>query len=197
MKDFYDLTDAGRVNRLRRVAGRVLELYDLDVVLMRALPDATNAVFRLDCAGGSRYAMRVGAGPPAGHSAAEMGSEMEWLHALSTIDSPQVPHPVATRTGDLVVTGSAPGVPYTPPCAVFTWLDGPLLADRLDTVSFAPYGAAMARLHEAARSFSPSPGFSAPHYTSVYPYASPFTVFRHPDPALLPPPNRARPHQPN
>jgi len=190
MKAFHELTDTGRTRRLRVVAEQALGEYDLDVVRMRAMTDATNGVFRLDCANGDRYAMRVGVGPPSGHSADETLSEMEWLLALSTIESPTVPRPVPTRSGDFVVMGSAPNVPYDPPCSVFTWLEGSLLGDRLDEVSFDGYGAAMAHLHLAAIGFQPRAGFSVPQYTTVYPYRSPFTVFTDADDDLLPPTRR-------
>ena len=157
---------------------------------MRSMPDATNGVFRLDCANGDRFAMRVGAGPPVGHTAAEMRSEMEWLDALSRIETPAVPRPVRARSGDVVVIGSGPNVPYDPPCAVFSWLDGPLLADRLDDVSFEDYGAAMANLHRVAIGFEPTPGFFAPQYTTVYPYGSPYIVFSDAGDRLLPPARR-------
>ncbi|MDH3261297.1 MAG: phosphotransferase [Acidimicrobiia bacterium] len=191
MKDFYELTDIGRARRLRPIAETVLNEYDLEVVRMRSMSDATNGVFRLDCANGDRFAMRVGAGPPIGHSADEMRSEMEWLDALCTIETPAVPRPVPSRTGEVVVMGSAPNVPYDPPCAIFTWLDGSLLADRLDEVSFDKYGAAMANLHRAAIGFEPRSGFVAPKYTTVYPYESPFIVFSEADGDLLPPTRRS------
>lgn len=169
----------------------MLEEYDLDVVRMRAMSDATNGVFRLDCANGDRFAIRVGAGPPVGHSAREMRSEMEWLEALSTIETPAVPRPVRSRSGETVVMGSAPGVPHEAPCAVFTWLDGSLLADRLDQVSFEGYGAAMANLHRAAIGFEPTSGFFAPRYATVYPYPPPYVVFSDAGDRLLPPSRRA------
>ena len=191
VKDFYELTDLGRARRLRVIAEQVLDEYDLDVAHMRALSDATNAVFKLDCRNGDRYALRVGMGPPSGHTADEMRSEMEWLAALSSLDSPLVPRPVPTRSGDLVVVGSAPHVPYDPPCAVFSWLDGSLLDDRADYVSFHTYGAAMARLHQAALEFEPSSNFVAPQYTIIHPYGSPFIVFTDTGDDLLPPGRRA------
>ncbi len=190
MKDFYELTERGRIRRLRTVAEQVLDAYDLDVVRMRTLTDATNAMFRLDCAAGDRYAMRVGLGPPNGHSVAAMRSEMEWLQGLGTIESPVVPQPVPSRSGELVVVGSAPGVPYDPPCAVFSWLEGSLLAERADNMSFESYGAAMATLHRAALEFEPSAEFVAPEYTTVYPYGSEFVVFDRAGDDLLPAPRR-------
>lgn len=191
MKDYHELTDRGRARRLRGVAEKALGEYDLEVVRMRGMSDATNGVFRLDCANGDRYAMRVGMGPPSGHSADEMRSEMEWLEAIRDIGSPLVPRPVPARSGEFVVIGSAPDVPYDPPCAIFTWLDGSLLADRADDVSFCSYGAALARLHQAAVGFEPSAGFAAPQYTTVYPYGSEFVVFTVAGDDLLPPERRA------
>ncbi len=84
------------------------------------------------------------------------------------------------------MVGSAPGVPYDPPCAVFSWLDGSLLAERADDMSFESYGAAMAHLHRAALEFEPSAQFVAPEYTTVYPYGSEFVVFTRAGDELLP-----------
>lgn len=189
--DYYDLTEQGRRNRLRSVAAAALRDFDLDVVRMRGLTDATNGVFRLDTSDGSRYAMRVGLGPPAGHTIAEFASETEWIHALSCETDVTVPDPIPMRRGGYVTSAGAPGVPHQRPCAVFSWLEGPLLADRLSDVSMFAYGATMAKMHRHAANFTPSRGFTAPHYDRVYPYDLPFVVFTDADDSLLPPERRA------
>lgn len=191
MRDYYELTDEGRRRRLAVVARSALRHYDLDVVAMRGLTDATNAVFRLDTANGDRYAMRVGLGPPAGHTADEMRSEAAFLDALTGRRGIVVPTPIAARSGDVVVEASDPAVPHRRACMVFSWLRGPLLADKLETVTIEPLGETMARLHEAALQFVPPDGFIAPRFDTVYPYDLPFVVFTDASEDLLPPERRA------
>ena len=189
--DYYDLSEQGRRNRLRGVAAAALEEYELDVVRMRGLTDATNGMFRLDTSDGSRYAMRVGLGPPAGHTALEFRSEMEWVHALAAGSDVIVPTPVPKRLGGYVALAGAADVPHERPCAVFSWLEGPLLADRLSPASVGEFGATMARMHVAAAAFVPSPGFTAASYDRVYPYDLPFVVFTDAGDDLLPAERRA------
>ena len=93
MRDYDLLTDAGRRRRLRRLAIQALDDYDLDVVRMRAMTDATNGVFRLDTADGGRFAMRVGMGPPAGHRPDEVDSELEFLRFVAeSLENPMRMH---------------------------------------------------------------------------------------------------------
>ena len=190
MRDYHDLTDEGRRRRLAGVAREALASYALDVVAMRGLTDATNGVFRLDTADGGRYAMRVGLGPPAGHTADEMRSEAAFLEAIRGEPGIVVPRPVPSRSGDVVVEASAPNVPHARACMVFTWLEGSLLADRLDAVTVGGLGEVMARLHRAASGFDPPTGFTAPRFDSVYPYDLPFIVFSDAGGVLLPPHRR-------
>ena len=191
MRDYHDLTDEGRRRRLAGVAREALASYDLAVVAMRGLTDATNGVFRLDTADGGRYAMRVGLGPPAGHTADEMRSEAAFLDTLRGEPGIIVPGVVRSRSGDVVVEASAPNVPHVRACMVFTWLEGSLLADRLDEVAVDGLGEVMARLHRAAVQFDPPPGFFAPRFDTVYPYELPFIVFLDAGDDLLPPHRRA------
>jgi Ser/Thr protein kinase RdoA (MazF antagonist) len=159
---------------------------------MRAMADATNGVFRLDTADGDRYAMRVSMGPPIGHTPEETRSEAEWLHAIAERSSVLVPDPVPTVDGDYVVVASAEGVvPKERPCAVFTWLEGPLLAERIDLRSMEAYGAAMASLHDHALTFRPSASFIASTYDTVYPYEEPLVLFDSVGDDLLPAERRA------
>jgi len=191
MKDYAELTEEGRRRRLKVLALDALEEYDLDVVRVRGMTDATNGVFRIDTSDGERYAMRVGLGPPVGHTEAEMQSEMKLLLALSDTSDVVVPRPVAAADGRFVTTASASIVPGERLCAVFTWLEGPLLADRLDAGHIPAYGATMARLHVAAERFTPGPTFTAPRFDTLYPYDLPFSVFTDAGSDLLPPSRRS------
>jgi Ser/Thr protein kinase RdoA (MazF antagonist) len=177
MRDYHLLTDEGRRRRLRHLATRALDAYDLDVVRMRALTDASNGVFRLDTADGGRFVMRVGMGPPVGHRPEEVASELEFLRFIDGEAGVAVPQPVRCRDGGWYTSATGPDVPGERPCVVFTWLEGSLLADRVDAVGLTPFGAAAAHLHGAASRFQPSPGFVAPRFDRIYPYDLPFVVF--------------------
>lgn len=185
--DYYALTDTGRRTRLKRVAIKALESYDLDVVRMRGMTDATNGIFRLDTADGERYAMRVSLGPPVQHSEEEVRAELEWLDDLATKPDIDVPRPIHTRHDGRVVVASDPSVPHERICAIFSWLEGTNLADRLTPATMRAFGAAMARLHLHALTFEPSPTFTTSRYDDPYPYDLPFIVFDEAGDDLLPP----------
>jgi Ser/Thr protein kinase RdoA (MazF antagonist) len=190
VKDYAALTAEGRRRRIKPLAIEGLGAYDLDVVHVRGLTDATNAVYRLDTSGGDRYVMRVGMGPPIGHSPEEVDAEVELLEAVSGEPDIDVPRPVRRRDGGFVTMLSGPGVPHSRPSVIFTWLPGPLLADRLDERGLILFGGAIARLHDAGRRFEPSSVFRAPRFDRVYPYDLPFLVFSTAGRDLLPPPRR-------
>jgi Ser/Thr protein kinase RdoA (MazF antagonist) len=175
---------------LRRLAYEALDAYDVTPARLRALPDATNAVFRVDADDGARFMLRIGLGPPLGHSEAAMRSELEFVDFLSSTRTVTVPEVVRTRTGDVAVTVEGEGVPGRRQSCLFSWIEGPLLFDRIDRVSLAPYGAAMATLHRESLSFVPSAGFSVPTYDRPYPYDAPFTLFSDAPIDLLPPARR-------
>ena len=176
---------------MRAIAWKALERWPLDIVRMRAMADATNGVFRLDTREGERYAMRVSLGPPIGHTPDETRSEAEWLHDLAEYSAVPVPDPVPTIDGEYVVVESAEGVPNERPCSIYTWLDGPLLADRIGQESMEAYGTAMAHLHGQALGFRPSATFTADAFDTVYPYDDPFVLFESVGPDLLPAQRRA------
>jgi Ser/Thr protein kinase RdoA (MazF antagonist) len=190
VKDYTQLTDRGRSRRLRPLARRALRQYDIEAVGLRGLPDATNGVFRVDTADGGRFLLRIGLGPPLGHSEEEMRSELEFVDHLSSTSKLAVPEVVRTPAGDVVVAVEGEGVPHRRLACMFTWLDGPLLMDRIDRTGLGPYGAAMATLHLESVSFTPSAGFAVPTYDRAYPYRTSFTLFTDAGDDLLPPPRR-------
>ena len=141
------------------------------------MTDATNGVFRLDTADGERYAMRVSLGPPIAHTPSEVRSELAWMKAIHDDGAVDVPLPIATRDGDLFSVAGHQDVPFESLCVVFTWLEGPLVADRLSERTLVAFGRASALLHEQATTFVPPPWFDVPSFDRVYPYDVPFVVF--------------------
>lgn len=179
MRDFHDLTERGRAARLRRVAERALASYDVVVLRLRLITNASNGIFRVDTPDGP-LVIRVGLGGHIGHSLDEVRSETEWLAALAAETDLRVPAPVPARNGRLVVAAGAPGVPERRNCVVFRWIPGPLLADRLSPARVAALGAYAAGLHRHGAGFGPLGDFVAPRYDRLFPFDEPVVLFESP-----------------
>ena len=177
MKDFFDLTPAGRSRRLRRAAVAALESYDLQVQSMRVLSTDTNGVFRVDGTDGNRYVLRVGRSGNIGHSLDQVRSETDWLAALGRDTNLRIPIPVINFAGEAVTQVEVVGVPDERNCVLFGWLPGYLLDRHLTHRNMEAYGALAAQLHEYAGSFHPPPGFSIVRYDRVFPFDEPVVLF--------------------
>lgn len=191
MRPYHQLTNRGQARRLRRLALSALESYDLEVERLRLVTNDLNGIFRLDTRGGQAYALRVSIPGVLGHTLPQIHSEMAWLAALARDTDLGVPHPLPARDGSLVTTAGAPGVPEPRHCALFSWLPGPTLSERLSAGSLAKLGELAARLHTHAATFVPPAGFSVPTVNSVFPFREPVVLF-HPEHAGLFPAGRRR-----
>jgi len=176
MKDFYELTSRGRALRLRKLALAALERYALDVERVALVSNDMNCIFRVDTSAGQKYILRVCL-PQGGHSLKEIRSEMMWLGALRRDTDIGVPQPRVTRDGELVTTVEMAGVPEPRHCAVFGWVPGPDLADRLTLENVFKLGGLAARLHLHATGFDPPGGFSIKTADSVFPFGEPVVLF--------------------
>jgi Ser/Thr protein kinase RdoA (MazF antagonist) len=170
VRDYYELTERGRALRLRAVVDRALGAYDLDPMRVRLITNETNGVFRVDCADGGRYVVRVGLGGEVGHAPAVVAAELSWLEALHRETELKAARPHPTRDGERFVTVEAPGVPQPRNVVVFEWLAGPLLGDRLTVDNVRAYGAYAAALHRHGAAFSPLHGGALPRYDRVLPF---------------------------
>ncbi len=177
MRHYDELTTLGRARRLRVLAERALEEYDLVPTGLRLLTNDTNGIFRVDTAGGERYVIRVGLAGHIGHSSDEVRAETEWLAALAAETDLLVPRPLPTRSGEPMAVAAAPGVPEPRNCVVFTWLDGRLLADRLTRGNVAALGRYVAELHRHGAAYVPTAGPGAPRYDRVFPFDEPVVLF--------------------
>jgi Ser/Thr protein kinase RdoA (MazF antagonist) len=170
---FADLPAPERVGRLRRLAERALERYDLVAPTLELITDDWNCVFRVDAADGSRHVLRVSL--PGRRSPAEVRGEMAWLAALAVDGSVQVPEPLPASDGSLAVEVTSEGVPEPRTVAVFSWIDGERLADRISVAAVEAYGAVAARLHRHALGFPPPIGMKT--WDSPYPFLEPEVLF--------------------
>ena len=81
MKAWAKLTEQGRVGRLRKLAQVALTQYDLEVTKIKLLTVATNTIFRVECADGQKYALRIST--PGEHTLQDALCEVKWLGILS------------------------------------------------------------------------------------------------------------------
>jgi Ser/Thr protein kinase RdoA (MazF antagonist) len=189
-KPYYDLTGRGRALRLRRLALKALEQYDLDVTRVRLITDETNGIFRVDTATGEKYVLRVTL-PEGGHDLDSVRAEMVWLDALSRDTDLSVPQPLAAKTGELVIQVACAGVPQPRFCTVFGWVPGTNLADHLTPNDAHKLGELSARLHAHAATFRPPAGFAILRFDKVFPFPEPVILFQDEYRHLFPPERRA------
>lgn len=142
VKAWDQLTERGRLGRLRTVAIAALADYDIDVRQVSLVGGFVNALYRVDTPDGP-LAIRVELLQE--HPDQNMLIELTWLEALDGhVDAPV---PLRTKTGDLYTRAGAPGVPDQRRCTLFTWVPGRPLAERITPELFEPYGRMSAALH--------------------------------------------------
>ena len=156
MKPFEILTNAGQLNRLRRLAERAFKAYDMPAPHLTPLLHEDNTTFRVDHANGERYVLRI-------HrplrTVEAVRSEMTWLAALRRETEFVVPEPVPTRDGDLLTVSSVEGVPEPRICMLFRWVEGRFLDARLTPSHLERVGAFMAGLQLHGARFQPPNDF--------------------------------------
>lgn len=180
--DFASLSARAQALRLRRLALAALEHYDLQAHRVRLLSHSYNTLFRVDTLR-RRYVLRINL--PGVRGLGQIEAEMAWLAALRRDTDLSVPLPLANRSGKLVTTVSAPDVPEPRHCAVFSWLEGPLLADRLSPETMRQLGAITARLHRHSLHFRLPPGASLKRLDQVL-FGNPAAFFAEEYRALFP-----------
>ncbi|HEX2221662.1 MAG TPA: phosphotransferase [Candidatus Limnocylindria bacterium] len=135
--------------RLRELAGAALRRYPFAVRGCSLLPESFNAVFGIDAADASRYALRLSAAErihPDGVEAAELA----WMEALARDGI--VPVPAVTRTAD-----GSPWIQVAPPgsgdrriAVLFGWVPGRPMSERPSVEGVRRAGELSALLHEDA-----------------------------------------------
>jgi Ser/Thr protein kinase RdoA (MazF antagonist) len=142
VKPWEQLTERGRLGRLRTVAIAALSEYDVEVRRMSLIGGFVNALFRVDTPDGP-LALRIDLMQE--HSDADAELELEWLEALS--GHVNVGVPIRTIQGALYTHVRADGVPGARRCVLFSWVPGSPLADRITPRRFEECGSLSAELH--------------------------------------------------
>jgi len=154
---FDESSQASQVLRLRRLAGEALERHDVDVRRMKLLVHLENTTFRIDGADGP-HVLRINRSRR--HDLAAVRSELTWLEALRRDTDLVVPDPVRNRSGDLVTSVGAPGVPEVRDTVLFRWVEGRFPGRAVGCSTLEGLGAFTARLHGHAESWQPPEGFA-------------------------------------
>ena len=142
VKPFDQLTERGKLLRLRSVALAALADYDVEVRQLSLIGGFVNALYRVDTPHGP-LALRVDLMQE--HSDIDAELELEWLEALA--GHVNVGVPIRTTGGALYTHARAEGVPESRRCVLFSWVPGGPLADRISPALFERYGRLSAQLH--------------------------------------------------
>lgn len=175
MRPFDELTDEGRLRRLREVATEALERYELVAGSVRRVAIDTNTIYRVDTTDRRRFALRVGAPPT--DSVVDTSVEIAWLLALTEDDTITTPRVHPNRQGDYVTIVDHPGVPEPRRCVLFDWLPGTPIGSGADLDDYRRLGQLSARLHDHGEHWTPPPDSSPLLWDRVFYYPEPIVLY--------------------
>lgn len=160
VRSFDELTETGRLRRLRRFAEEVVvSRYGIAKPRVRLLSKHSfNTVFRVDT-DRERYVLRVGDATRI-HSFGVEDVEAPWLNHLHFDTAIVAPRPIASTSNSWRVDFETSYVTGQRACSMFTFLEGRELrkTERVDASSAYLAGALLARMHEdAATALPPIP----------------------------------------
>jgi len=168
MKAYKELTETGKIRRLRRLALKVLEQYDLPVSRIRFFAIETNTMFRIDTPGGKRYMLRIYSNDDS--TLMENQAEMYWLTALLRDTNLHVTRPIINQNGEYITIEQTPGIPEEQRCAIFEWIPGNVLERSLSPKHYFELGKTMAQLHDHAASLNPPENLEPKKWNRVFYY---------------------------
>ncbi|MEH6810460.1 MAG: SDR family oxidoreductase [Hyphomonas oceanitis] len=169
-KIFYALHQDQQVERLMKIGRAALDewgIKDADVTLIKY---RENAVFKVEPAKGSRFAMRVHRANY--HSDIELDSELALMDALRQAGI-ATPEPIATLEGHQFVTLDHPEVPEPRQIDILGWVDGVPIgaietqsgeADDQLRENHVLAGKLAAKIHNFTERWTPPAGFARRHW---------------------------------
>lgn len=172
---FAQLTNQGKLRRVRRLALAALEHYDLAVHRMSVVTYHLNTLYRVETPSGERFALRIS--HPTWRDDAELRSELVWLQALASDTDVCAHQPLPNRRGELVTTITVHGVPEPRRAVLFSWVPGIRLADRMSIENVERMGVLSAKLHEHAWTFVPPDGFTNRRLDRLFPRNEDIVLF--------------------
>jgi Ser/Thr protein kinase RdoA (MazF antagonist) len=158
MKPYNELTNLGKLRRLRVLAAVGLAQYDLERPEFTFFAFDTNLLFRVDTAAGDRYMLRLAS--PGWRTFEDLHSEALWLDALARDTCVPVPRILPARSGEFVLPLSAPDVPSVWNASLMSWVPGRLLGKCLTPSNLEKMGALFAELHQHGAAWTPPACFT-------------------------------------
>ena len=167
MKKFNELTNRGKLVRLRKMAEKALVKYGLEDSRLIYHCFDTNLLYRVISPQGQSYILRLAS--PGWRSRANLDSEALWLQALVRDTDIPVPHIIPALNGGNVLSTEHPLVPETWNVTLFSYLPGRLLGSSLTNRNLFKMGELFARLHIHGKEWPRPSSFSSDqfdHYLS-------------------------------
>lgn len=158
MKPFDQLSHAGKMRRLHRIAMTALPRYGLVDASCTLLSASTNAIFDVRSRAGARLALRIAT--PGWRTLGDLQAEAMWLEALARdtdLCAPRIIRSIDDETVIVLETGITPAPLHV---TLTTFLPGMLLGKRLNAANLWKMGALFARLHQHGKAWQPSAGFT-------------------------------------
>jgi Ser/Thr protein kinase RdoA (MazF antagonist) len=188
MKPYQELTQLGKIRRLRRLTIEALKAYDLDIRRVRYLTTEINTMFRVDTTDDNKYVLRIFSDEET--TLLDNQVEVFWLQAITRDTTLRVTEPVARRDGEFVSAVQVPGVPNPRRCVLFRWIPGrPLEADLNADYAFQ-VGEIMAALHNHSASLDLPEWVQPKRWDKVFYYPDEPVVYNLPACSKLFPPQR-------
>jgi len=165
MTAFYEQSPETQARAYEVLARQALALWDLQGAALAPVKLRENAVFRVEDAGGRRYALRIHR--HGYHSDAELRSELQWMQALAAAGI-AVPRVLPSAAGRLHERVAAAAVPEARQVDLFEWIAGEPIGAAGEALAagtgevralFEQMGALCARVHDQSAAWQPPPGF--------------------------------------
>lgn len=126
MSDFFQLEAVEQSARLTVLAINALEAWGVTDCAPRLIKYRENAVFEVQTKDGARAALRVHR--QGYHDDASLESELKWMAMLAG-GGLTVPTPIPAENGQIVIDGTADGVPGIWKVDMLTWVEGKELGE--------------------------------------------------------------------
>ncbi|UCD98376.1 MAG: phosphotransferase [Chloroflexota bacterium] len=189
MKAYRDLTRRGQLRRLRKLAIKALQNYDLPVKWIKFFTLETNTMFKIRSEQGEDFVLRIYSDEET--TLKENQTEIFWLNALLSDTDLRVTEPVSRRDGEYITVTSVPGVPGEKRCVLFRWIPGRELERQLTAGNYFKLGTVMAILHDHAESLKPLPRSIQPKkWDKVFYYPDEPVIYKSREYSQLFPPRR-------
>jgi len=158
VKAYSDLSNAGKLRRLRNLAMTALARYDLAYSAVDYFCFNTNLHYRVITISGERLMLRLAA--PGWRTFDDLRAEQMWLAALRRETTIPVPRVIPAKSGEYVLPITAPNVPQTWNAMLMSWVPGKLLGRDLTERNVEKMGALFAELHQHGAAWNPPAGFT-------------------------------------